>query len=190
MQGMVLCTAAAVLSIVQPATAQTHVTLGVDAGTSSPMGDLGDPEELGLVAAFTIRIAKLGSRSTFGFEAHFQRMPLDTVFIPAVSDPGVPNTGEVRLPASTWLAYGGIARLDYTVTGGLYAISGLGILRREHEFESASPPIAKRTSTDPVAQIGLGYRLGRHLALEARFINVFTVNQSERVVPITAGIRF
>jgi hypothetical protein len=154
------------------------------------MGDLGDPDELGLVAAFTVRIGKLGSRSTFGFEAHFQRIPLDSVFIPAVSDPGVPNTGEVRLPPSTWIAYGGIARLDYTVTDGLYAISGVGLLRREHEFESASAPIAKRTSTDPVAQVGLGYRLGEHVAIEARFINVFTVNQSERVIPITVGIRF
>jgi hypothetical protein len=66
----------------------------------------------------------------------------------------------------------------------------MGILRRERKYVQSPLMVASTRSTDPVAQIGLGYRMGSQLALEARFINVFTVNQSERILPLTAGIRF
>ena len=185
-----LCTILAVTLAGTTARAQTRVGFGADIGTAVAMGDLGRSGQPGLTAALSARIGKVGSRSSFGIEGHFERIPLDSLYIPAVSDPGVPNTGEQRIPASTFRAIGAIARLDYTVAGGLYAISGLGLLSREREYEQAPVAVATVKSTDPVAQIGLGYRLGSFLVIEARFLNVFTVNQSERMIPITAGIRF
>lgn len=155
------------------------------------MGDLGRPGgPPGVVGALGVRAGRSGSRTTFALEAHYQRIPLDSLYIPAVSEPGVPNTGAQRIPASTWQAWGVIARLDFRIVGGLYAIAGTGLLWREQAFAPAEVAVAPFESTDPVAQAGFGYRFGEHFVLEARFVNVFSVNDSERILPVTLGVRF
>lgn len=155
------------------ARAQVRITGGVDGGIALPAGDLGMWATSGPIVSVSVRAGKSGSRTTFGAEAMYQKLQFKD-----------------RADDLTWRAYGVMARVEYTVTGGLYALGGAGMLYRERN-PIGTPPVPDRfESTDPAAQAGLGLRVGRHLALEARVINIMTVNASERVFPFTVGVRF
>jgi hypothetical protein len=166
-------TALCLLSGITSAKAQVRFTAGVDGGIAVPAGDLGRLTTSGPMVSASVRAGKPGSRTSFGAEAMYAKLQ----FKDLADD-------------LTWRAYGVMARVEYTVTGGLYALGGAGMLYRERN-PIGTPAVPDRfESTDPAAQAGLGLRVGRHLALEARVINIVTVNASERVFPFTVGVRF
>lgn len=173
--------------ISRPALAQSRITFGVDGGVAISGGDLGNQGSSGVFGSVSGLVGKPGARTRIGLEVNYQRMQLDSVtYYPPCCDPLPP----VQFQGEVWQSYGVMARIEYTITGGLYAMGGAGMLSRTRTPDPDHPVALKSKSTDSAAQAGLGFRIGNRFALEARLINIFTVNASERMFPITAGVRF
>ena len=155
-----------------PAEAQRRTSLGLAAGASLPVGDLGDATSIGYHALGTLSIS--GTASTpLGFR-------IDGMFN---SLSGKSQGPDVNI----WTVNG---NLVYAFPGGLtatpYLIGGAGWynLKAEEADEGTN-------------EFGINGGVGARSALsgfstfaEVRFHNVFTDESSARLIPITFGIMF
>jgi hypothetical protein len=168
-------TALAALSIA-PLSAQGGFVFGVNGGVALPMGDLGDAVKTGWGGGVQLMMRNPDSKVGWGIDTHFARF-------------GYEDIGGIDLDA-TLNTYGALARLDFAVGGAAYILGGAGLFRSEITADDEGPDLGDTDGTDFAVQGGLGLNFARGFFLEAKYVNIFTENESTRFVPITVGIRF
>ena len=93
------------------------------------------------------------------------------------------------------LGFVGNAMLDLSSSGGVkpYVLGGLGAFNGKRSTQVGSAAVVSTGSTDVGLQVGggLNFQLsGFSTFLEAKYVNVFTENNSTGYIPITFGVRF
>jgi hypothetical protein len=111
-----------------PASGQARLRAGVDAGYSLPAGDLGGIAKPGFVGRASVMLHPSPGRYAFGLEFELQRLHLDAIVLP-----GFDTNPPSRVKGPDWTAYGFLARLDYAIYHGLYALGGAGDETRDDE---------------------------------------------------------
>ena len=176
------CVAAAAF-MVAPAmlSAQSSaVGFGVSGGLSVPTGDLGDAVDAGYSVA-----------------GH--------VFLKPASTKNLRFRGDVSYDAFDYknfnaslrsLGFIGNAILDLSSSGGVkpYVLGGLGAFNGKTSTQlNSSSAVVSTSNTNVGIQVGggLNFQLsGFSTFLEAKYVNVFTENDSRGYIPITFGVRF
>ncbi len=177
---------AAALTIPAPAlSAQIRVSAGFGGGVMLPMGDLASTGSTGSASHAYVMFRGHDARYAFGLEGVYHHTTLDGVFVY-----GTPTVPGRSVDGLAWSAYGGMIRYEYDILRGLYAVGGAGLLYRRVVPPDDAPTTAPITSHDFTADAGLGFEGPEGLRVEVRLVNIFTVNDSDRFVPITVGFRF
>lgn len=167
----VLVSAIALASV--PVQAQRRTSVGIAAGASVPIGDLGDATSTGFHVLGTIAIS--GSASApLGFR-------IDGMYNSLSGKSGGPDV-------NVWTVNG---NLIYAFPGGMtatpYLIAGAGW------YNSKTNESGAQSSNDLGINAGIGARFalsGFSTFAEVRFHNIFSDPSSARFVPLTFGILF
>jgi hypothetical protein len=164
---------AAFVILAVPAHAQRRASVGIAAGATVPIGDLGDATSTGFHVLGTLAISGTAA-SPLGFRVDGMYNSLS----------GKSSGPDVNM----WTVNG---NLVYAFPGGLtatpYLIAGAGWYNTK-----ADQPGAQSTS-----DLGINGGIGARFALsgfstfaEVRFHNIFTDPNSSQVIPLTFGILF
>ena len=163
---------AALVAVAAPADAQRRTSVGLAAGASVPVGDLGDATSTGFHALGTLSIS--GTASTpLGFRVDGMYNSL---------------SGKSEGPdVNVWTVNG---NLVYALPGGLtatpYLIAGAG-------WYNSKADGADEGSNDLGINAGIGARFalsGFSTFAEVRYHNIFSDPNSAQLIPITFGILF
>jgi len=169
-----------------PLSAQVRISPGFAVGPAIPMGDLGSISSpmLGGNAWVLARIP--GERYAVGLEFQYHQFKMDSVVVL-----GFDTTPSYMVAGPAWRGYGAMVRYEYDIKRpGLYAVGGAGLYFTRSTPAAEHPVQTPEDSHDFTVLAGLGYRMRELINLEIRVINVFTVNDSQRWLPITVGFRF
>ena len=163
---------AAVAVTALPAHAQRRASLGVAAGATIPVGDLGDATSTGFHVLGTLAISGTAN-SPLGFR-------VDGMY----NDLSGKNSGP---DVKVWTVNG---NLVYAFPGGMtatpYLIAGAGWYHSKAEG-------ADESSSDIGINAGIGARFalsGFSTFAEVRFHNIFSDPNSAQMIPLTFGILF
>ena len=163
---------AALVATALPAHAQRRATLGVAAGATIPVGDLGDATSTGFHVLGTLAISGTAS-SPLGFR-------VDGMY----NDLSGKNSGP---DVKVWTVNG---NLVYAFPGGMtatpYLIAGAGWYNSKAEG-------ADESTSDIGINAGIGARFalsGFSTFAEVRFHNIFSDPNSAQIIPLTFGILF
>ena len=165
--------ATAVVSSSAPAHAQRRASVGVAAGATVPIGDLGDATSTGYHILGTLAIS--GSATTpLGFR-------IDGMYNSLSGKNSGPDL-------HVWTVNG---NLVYAFPGGMtatpYIIAGAGWYNRKTDESGAE------STSDLGINAGVGARFalsGFSTFAEVRFHNIFSDPNSARMIPLTFGILF
>lgn len=182
---LILALAIAAACTTSPLGAQVQLRPGFGIGTTVVMGDLASPGTGGVAGHVFVMLRGEHRRHALGLEGVYHRATLDSLFVP-----GTEAIEGRSVNGHAWSALGGMIRYEYHIIGGLHAVGGAGLLYRKVVAPDDAPTPQVLRSHDFTAQAGLAYRGPAGLAIEARLVNIFTVNDSERFIPITMGVRF
>ncbi len=155
------------------------VGFGVSGGLSVPTGDLGDAVDAG-----------------YSIAGHVFLKPSSMKSLRFRGDVSYSGFGYKNIDASyRSLGFVGNAMLDLTSSGGVkpYVLGGLGAFNGKRSTQVGSAAVVSTGSTDVGLQVGggLNFQLsGFSTFLEAKYVNVFTENNSTGYIPITFGVRF
>jgi opacity protein-like surface antigen len=155
------------------------VGFGVSGGLSVPTGDLGDAVDAGYSVAGHVFL-KPSSTKNLRFRGDVSYSGFDYKNIDA---------------SYRSLGFVGNALLDLTSSGGVkpYVLGGVGAFNGKSSTQIGTSAVVSTSSTDVGIQIGggLNFQLsGFSTFLEAKYVNVFTENNSAGYIPITFGVRF
>lgn len=164
----------AVLAAVSvPAHAQRRTSVGIAAGASVPVGDLGDATSTGFHVLGTLSVSGTAS-SPLGFR-------IDGMYNKLSGKSSGPDV-------NVWTING---NLVYALPGGMtatpYVIAGAGW------YNSKADESGAESSSDLGINAGIGARFalsGFSTFAEVRFHNIFSDPNSARFVPLTFGILF
>ena len=155
------------------------VGFGVSGGLSVPTGDFGDAVDAGYSIAGHVflkpsSMKSLRFRGDVSFDRYSYKGNVD---------------GNFRS-----LGFVGNALHDLTSSGGVrpYVLGGLGAFNGKTTRKSGSLTVST-SDTNVGLQVGggLNFQLsGFSTFLEAKYVNVFTENNSTGYIPITFGVRF
>lgn len=155
------------------------VGFGVSGGLSVPTGDLGDAVDAG-----------------YSIAGHVFLKPSSMKSLRFRGDVSYSGFGYKNIDASyRSLGFVGNAMLDLSSSGGVkpYVLGGLGAFNGKRSTQVGSAAVVSTGSTDVGLQVGggLNFQLsGFSTFLEAKYVNVFTENNSTGYIPITFGVRF
>ena len=155
------------------------VGFGVSGGLSVPTGDLGDAVDAG-----------------YSIAGHVFLKPSSMKSLRFRGDVSYSGFGYKNIDASyRSLGFVGNAMLDLSSSGGVkpYVLGGLGAFNGKRSTQVGSAAVVSTGSTDVGIQVGggLNFQLsGFSTFLEAKYVNVFTENNSTGYIPITFGVRF
>jgi hypothetical protein len=162
----------ALTSMAIPAQAQRRAAVGIAAGATVPIGDLGDATSTGYHVLGTIAISGTAS-SPLGFR-------IDAMY----NDLSGKSTGP---DLKVWTVNG---NLVFAFPGGTtatpYLIAGGGWYNRKAEG-------ADESASDLGINAGIGARFalsGFSTFAEVRFHNIFSDPKSSQIIPLTFGILF
>ncbi|WP_411279008.1 outer membrane beta-barrel protein [Gemmatimonas sp.] len=172
--------AAALMVVPSMLSAQASaVGFGISGGLSVPTGDFGDAVDAGYSIAGHVflkpaSMKSLRFRGDVSFDSYAYKGNID---------------GDARV-----LGFIGNALLDLSTNGGVkpYVLGGLGAFNTKASTKVGSVNVSS-SDTNVGIQIGggLNFQLsGFSTFLEAKYVNVFTENNSTGYIPITFGIRF
>ena len=155
------------------------VGFGLSGGLSVPTGDLGDRVDAGYSIAGHVFL-KSSSMKSLRFRGDVSYSGFDYKNINA---------------SYRSLGFVGNALIDLSTNGGVkpYVLGGLGAFNGKSSTQIGSAAVVSTSSTDVGIQIGggLNFQLsGFSTFLEAKYVNVFTDNNSAGYIPITFGVRF
>ncbi len=155
------------------------VGFGVSGGLSVPTGDFGDAVDAGYSIAGHVflkpsSMKSLRFRGDISFDRYAFKGNID---------------GNSRV-----LGFVGNALLDLASSGGVrpYVLGGLGAFNGKASTRAGSVNVST-SDTNVGLQVGggLNFQLsGFSTFLEAKYVNVFTENNSTGYIPITFGVRF
>ncbi len=175
-----------VLSVPNPLVGQVWLEPAVAVGPTIPLGDLGTMASMGLGANVFVMVRNPNARYAFGLEGSFHHFQLDSVV-----QFGFDTTPSRIIDGPISNAVGAMIRYEYNIIDQrFYAVGGVGMYFRWITPDREATVNATITSRDVAAQAGLGYRGPGRLSFEIRVINLFTVHESEVLVPVTVGLRF
>ena len=157
----------------------SSVGFGLSGGLSIPTGDLGDAVDAGYSIAGHVFL-KSSSMKSLRFRGDVSYNGFDYKNIDA---------------SYRSLGFVGNALIDLSTNGGVkpYVLGGLGAFNGKRSTQIGSAAVVSTSSTDVGIQIGggLNFQLsGFSTFLEAKYVNVFTDNNSAGYIPITFGVRF
>lgn len=163
---------AALTTIAVPAQAQRRTSLGIAAGATVPIGDLGDATSTGFHVLGTLAVSGTAS-SPVGFRIDGMYNDLS----------GKSSGPDVKV----WTVNG---NLVYAFPGGMtatpYLIAGAG-------WYNSKAQGADNSSNNLGINAGIGARFalsGFSTFAEVRFHNIFSDPNSTRIIPLTFGILF
>lgn len=168
----VLLTAAALALFGSSASAQsTGSWVGsLGGGITFPMGDFGDGWDMGFHGNANLGYKKADSKMTWLVDAGFHRL----------------GAKDFDSDANIFTALG---RMDYDASTNMYVTVGAGVMRNEYKTSISGTEFTNTNSNFALAG-GVGYKFGKSLALEGRFINGFAEEGSTLLIPITLKVRF
>lgn len=155
------------------------VGFGVSGGLSVPTGNLGDDVDAGYSIAGHVFLKPSSMKSLrFRGDVSYDRFSYKSTIAGDYSS----------------LGFVGNALIDLTTNGGVkpYVLGGLGAFNGKSSRDAGAVNVSV-SSTDVGIQVGggLNFQLsGFSTFLEAKYVNVFTENNSTGYIPITFGIRF
>jgi hypothetical protein len=155
------------------------VGFGLSGGLSVPTGDFGDAVDAGYSIAGHVFLKPSSMKSLrFRGDVSFDRYSYK-------------GNGDGNFRS---LGFVGNALLDLASSGGVkpYVLGGLGAFNGKASTSVGSVNVST-SSTDVGIQLGggLNFQLsGFSTFLEAKYVNVFTENNSTGYIPITFGVRF
>ena len=164
---------AALVAVSVPAHAQRRTSVGLAAGASIPVGDLGDATSTGFHVLGTLAVSGTAS-SPVGFR-------IDGMYNKLSGKNSGPDV-------NVWTVNG---NLVYAFPGGMtatpYIIAGAGW------YNSKADQSGAESSSDLGINAGLGARFalsGFSTFAEVRFHNIFSDPNSAQFIPLTFGILF
>lgn len=176
MQRILVCSTmfvAAIAALSSPAHAQRRSSVGIAAGASVPVGDLGDATSTGFHVLGTLSVSGTAS-SPLGFRVDGMYNSLS----------GKSSGPDVNI----WTVNG---NLVYAFPGGMtatpYIIAGAGW------YNSKADQSGAESSSDLGINAGIGARFalsGFSTFAEVRFHNIFSDPNSAQFIPLTFGILF
>lgn len=166
----------ALVAVSAPLSAQSGSwELGLGGGVTLPMGNAGDFYKTGFGGTALVGYRPASSKMWVGVDAQYHHF--------AQKDFGINIEGDGAN------AFAALGRVNYDAGTNLYLLGGLGLWRTENKT-NFNGTLVKETDSNMAVEAGAGFRLGKSLFLEGKFINVFVTDNNQMFVPITLGIRF
>jgi len=160
------------------------ISFGVSGGASLPMGNLGDIAETGYnLGAHILLSPPSFTNLSFRGDVTFDRWALKGT---------IANAADANLRA-LGVAANAIFRASSAMTMRPYAIGGVGFYSAKGSGTIGGLTVSDESDNNFGIQAGAGLEFqlsGFTTFLEAKFVNVFSENNSTNWVPVTFGIRF
>lgn len=160
-----------------PSSAQSAkpVSLGISAGASIPVGDLGDDYKTGYNGTISLGLNSVGSPVGFRIDGMYNKLSVQSDRFPPLPDITITSAN---------------ANIVYALPGvGMrpYLIGGAGIYGYKSDVEG------EKTHTDFGLNGGIGAAFplsGLNTFIEARYHHIFTDVSATQFIPVTFGISF